>query len=423
MGGIWSEIPADMFLFLPLSHSRKTFPNSPIRSAYSRSLQMEYRKTSIATTLLQQCSVVVITISCVLLPQTTCATENPNRQILRADNSWSTPSSNCSNHFYQQDCVAAHPDCRFCCSAPIGRQCFNSSDSMAAANTSCPGMHTISAANHTKGANGTVVQTLCDDLCALSAAANLGSNCSSCVSFIWCYYCVTSGECISPRSHCPEGTVVQTCGGYVPVPSGDSSSNNDEQWFHVVIYTSVSAAGLLICLALVVAGLRCRQRMQHERSSGARPEARPLLTPSNAAQLQEQSGGTMDGASPLSSQQLEHHGEEPASGTHASPQHPDNEARNVTTADVQLVVTAAAAPTDHHSSEGSSTASEGLCQLCLDSEAVVAFLPCYHVHCCADCANRIRPTRASHRHVSCPFCRQKIRSMALLTSFIQKKVS
>jgi hypothetical protein len=320
----------------------------------------------------------------------------------------------CSSLTFRRECLAAHSECGFCCSAPVGQQCFNRSSSV-----TCPPPFTISNASSTK--SGTEVT--CESLCS-----SLGSNnCTTCVGLVWCYFCHTTSACIGPTSHCPEGTVMQTCGAAIP-HGGSDSSDNDDLWFHVVIYTTISAAGLLLILGLGVGAQRFRRRLALNQLF--RPEARPLLSPTNVHQNAEASTRGEDAMRPSD------HVVAPPSSSVVGEEHPmsthtavavNTDMRSTVTSPAAADASAGEPPhyvavVDHHSC-GSSSTSDRLCQLCFDNEAVIAFLPCYHVHCCMQCANRIRPSRSVHRHVSCPFCRQKIRTMVLLTSLVQKKVA
>ncbi|CUE78965.1 zinc finger protein, putative [Bodo saltans] len=295
----------------------------------------------------------------------------------------SAQTSICSETLYREDCIAAHPECGFCCSAAVGDQCFNTSE----INPPCAGNHIVTNSS-------------CESLCGI-----LASDCDTCAQLVWCYFCDSSDKCQGPKQHCSGGAVMQTCNPSTPSNIG-SSNGSDDKWFHIVMYTSLFAAGILIILGAVVAGLRCRRGwVQQQRF---RAEARPLLSPSNRI------GAPATPATVVTQQEL-------SSQVTSARTVDDSEAVPTATMNAEPVPYAPATVNNDQSSDSSST-SDSLCQLCFDNAAVVAFLPCYHVHCCTECANRIRPGRVFNRYITCPFCRQKIRTMVRLTSLVQKKV-
>jgi hypothetical protein len=302
---------------------------------------------------------------------------------------WSS-SAICSDALYWQDCVAAHPDCGFCCSAPVGNQCFNRS---ANSSSMCVEDHMITSGNHSN--------TSCETLCSA-----LAIDCSACAELVWCYFCDSNNKCQSPKQHCSGGAVMQSCGSQNPSDTGDSSNESDDKWFHIVMYTSLFAAGILIVLGAVVAGLRCHRGWTQQQRF--RSEARPLLSPTNRAVMTTAVISQHELVSQIVPERTI------IDDSAVSPER--------TASDTMLTYAPAAVDAERNTSDNSSS-SDALCQLCFDNDAVVAFLPCYHVHCCTECANRIRPGRVFNRYITCPFCRQKIRSMVRLTSLVQKKVS
>lgn len=342
----------------------------------------------------------------------------------------------CSTMRYAEVCLQ-HDACAFCCGAPIGQQCVNRTS---AGYRLCPSAHLLEP-------NTSAVATplrQCRDLCPAVG----GTNCSTCVGMLWCYYCYTSGHCISPQDPCLDGTVLQTCVSSVPNSNGggSSSSDADDAWYHAVVYTSITAAAILLVMALVLVGQRCRMRVVLGRL--LRQETRPLLSPTNG-QDQQATMSTDDGerrrptaasadatdeATANASSVQEHQSHQ---GTELTPSAvvARNTSVNSTSAPAAAAAaasTAAEASSTNHGADGEgvdveastvSSASDGMCQLCFETQAEVAFLPCYHVHCCTRCANKIRPNRVTRSELNCPFCRQRIQAMVRLTSIVHKKVA
>lgn len=291
-------------------------------------------------------------------------------------------SIGCGNIFYRSDCLN-NPLCTYCCSRPIGQQCVPRNESSA-----CPLEHQPTNASQT-----------CADLCVVNGGPE--GDCKTCTSLNWCYFCYTLGSCVAPLTHCPQGVVLQTC--VINEADSDSGSNGAQVWYHVVVYASSGVAGLLLMVALCIMAQRCRVRARLAQL--LRPETRPLLSPqANGPQqtpVAQDAAPTPNAAANTS----EVHSEIQVDNSEGNAQPNSDEPTNDEVA----------------SNDAGSSIGDTLCQLCYDSEAVIAFLPCYHVHCCQECSDRLRPHRTK-LEINCPFCRQRVAAMVKLTSVVQKKI-
>lgn len=340
-----------------------------------------------------------------------------------------TAASNCSGYMYPVDCLqSAANNCTYCCSAPIGQRCMPLSSAAAL----CP-----STAHQVRNASST-----CDNLCSSpsphhaglqeassSSGGVLPLTCGACVAMPWCYYCYSTSLCMSPRDHCPHGVVLQTCAFADTSASSGSAGGGTDVWYRVVVYASTAGAAILLVVALCITGQRCRVRVLLGRL--LRPETRPLLSPTNQQQQENNEPSGVAAAGPTTESSANGDGQQQlsvdvaaallrsstdAEGEHHNPGDDEEEE------EVDATSSAAKERVGSGSSDGgTSSTSERLCQLCFDSDAVVAFLPCYHVHCCMNCSNKLRPNRP-RLELSCPFCRQKINAMIRLPSIVQKKM-
>lgn len=316
----------------------------------------------------------------------------PSPSLLR-----STSNDACSTYFYARDCLQ-NSSCTFCCGAPIGQQCMSS----IAASASCPLSQRI--------ANTTVT---CDDLCYAPQSL---TSCEECVAMIWCYFCATNSSCMAAAGHCEHGRVLQTCGAAVLSGSSSSDDFNTNVWYRVVVYAAAGAAAILLLVALLIAAQRCHVRNMLR--GILRPETAPLLphpTSPNGASAMGDSAVTMvsrpGGAATV--------GGPAAANT-------GGEANAVATNDAPVAVNSEVSRrrgngVGEEGDDGSvSSGSEKMCQLCYERDATILFLPCNHVHCCANCANKLRPSR-QRLEITCPFCRQRISGMVKLDALHLKK--
>lgn len=359
-----------------------------------------------------------------------------------------TSKPSCSEQFYRSSCLELSPDCQWCCDARVGRQCFNSTETVPDPRTASNSSLSVDASimkvftssirvdtredissqseniksfqneNHYCPSTSRVTKKneTCESLCELA-----GSNCSACESRIWCVFCVhpapsesddqssdtfssadfVQGYCQSPQRSCPGAKTIQACRAVVlgPPPT----------WLSRVYHSSIISCALMIGIlvlifslcgfnlavkhlrrkvpAWIAYGRNVLERLRHR----GEPESDPLLStdvgnPASESDVPTSSAGTDNRPGDI------------ASGITADA----NAVRDGVLSEAVAVAVEGGGGQTQVSTMSSAPEEEvstpsflehfDLCCLCLECPAAVTYLPCHHTCCCEHCSNRLRPS-------------------------------
>lgn len=230
-----------------------------------------------------------------------------------------TRSRKCADQFFASTCLTFSSVCRWCCDAPVGRQCFNVSETIGRQSGEDGGdrqmtLHTPvqrAETSHSLHANGTNFLSregwtrklsLLDDFssagqlhsedvsegcrsdatissrrdsCA-ARCASFGRNCSACEAHSWCVYCLDynaeesretfsslssiQGVCQTPRESCKRGRITQQCSSVVEKvpPLFFVRANDIMNAIGLVGVELVVAVGTVVAFWLIIKRMRSK---------------------------------------------------------------------------------------------------------------------------------------------------------------------